>query len=45
LAVNHEMVTGKYEEQLKGLKQMPLVKQALGPLQFEELLNELLLSS
>jgi 2-oxoglutarate ferredoxin oxidoreductase subunit beta len=31
-----------YEEQLKALKQMPLVKQALNPLQFEELLNELL---
>jgi 2-oxoglutarate ferredoxin oxidoreductase subunit beta len=31
-----------YEEQLKALRQMPLVKQVLDPLQFEELLNELL---
>jgi 2-oxoglutarate ferredoxin oxidoreductase subunit beta len=31
-----------YETQLHALKEMPLVKQAFDPLQFEELLNELL---
>ena len=31
-----------YEEQLPALKKMPLVKQKLNPLQFEELLNEFL---
>ena len=31
-----------YEEQLPALREMPLVRQKLDPLQFEELLNEFL---
>ena len=31
-----------YEKQLHALKEMPLVRQKLDPLQFEELLDELL---